>query len=223
MGTDPNRIEYRRTAWQAWKDFGLRHGRLAALAVFVFGALVHAVLSHAFSTAYADEIERLLEELYVFQCVPLEPVDVPLAAVRAEPRLKPLDSRLRELDVTSVRVLFIERAVAGLGEHRGEAARIVADVLRYDADLNARAGAVLALAYMGAEAAPALPELLDTVVDAEEDIRLRRLILDRLPDIEPPPEAVSPVLTAMLAWESDAAMRSKTAKALTEIGGSPDR
>ena len=212
-----------RTPWQAWKAFGLRRGRLAALLVLVFGALVHAVLSQAFSTAHADEIEALLEELYIFQCVPLEPVTVPVAGLRSGPAPTPLADQLRELDLVSVRVLLIERAVDGLGDHREEAARVVADVLRFDPDLNARAGAVLALAHMGRGASPALPELMHTVADDDEDIRLRRLILDRLPDIGPVPDEVVPVLSAMLESEPDAELRSKLAKALTELGGSPGR
>ena len=222
MDDSPRNTPVRRTLWQAWKDFGLRHGRLAALSVFVFGALVHAVLSHAFSTAHADEIEALLDQLYVFQCVPLEPVETPAFAARPGPIPTPLATQLRELDVTSVRVLLIERAVQGLGDHREDAARVAADVLRYDSDLNARAGAVLALSYMGAGAGPALTELLDTLVDPDEDIRLRRLILDKLPSIDPAPEAVVPVLAAMLESESDPGLRSKAVKALTEIGAAPE-
>lgn len=216
-------VEQHRSLWRGWLDFCLRHSRVAALIVFVFGALVHAVLSTVSSTSFPDEIGVLLDELYVFQCVPLEPVEIPLLAARSGPRLTPLASQQRELDVTSVRVLLIERAVDGLGDHREEAARVVADVLRYDQDLNARAGAVLALARMGPAAGPALPELLYTVVDAQEDIRLRRLILDRLPDIDPSPEAVVPVLIAMRDSAADPGLRSKAAKALTEIGAGPGR
>jgi hypothetical protein len=208
---------------QAWLAFAGRRGRMAALVVFVFGVLVHAVLSHAFSTTYADEIEVLLAELYVFQCVPLEPNEAPTISTRRGPAPTPLAGQLRELDVTSVRVLLIERAVQGLGRHRQEAARIVADVLRYDLDLNTRAGAVLALSYMGAEANPAVPELLDTLADAEEDIRLRRLILDKLPDIDPAPDIVIPILVAMRDDESDSGLRSKAAKALEEIGPAAGR
>lgn len=202
---------------QRWLDFGLRHSKAAAVVVFVFGASVHAVLSHVFETAYADEIEILLEELYVFQCVPLEPVERP-ATRTGRPNPTPLANQLRELDVTSVRVIFIERAVERLGRHLDDAVPVVADVLRYDQDLNARAGAVLALAYMGPGARPAMPELLDTVTDTDEDIRLRRLILDKLPEIDPSPETVGPVLTAMLDTTTDSELRSKTIKALTELG-----
>lgn len=223
MGDERRVAGAHHTPWQAWKAFGLRRGRLAALSVLVSGALVHAVLSHAFSTAYADEIEALLDELYVFQCVPLEPVTAPVAGLRSGPAPTPLADQLRELDLVSVRVLLIERAVDGLGSHRDEAARVVADVLRYDPDLNARAGAVLALAHMGRGAAPALPELMDRVADADEDIRLRRLILDRLPDIGPAPDEVVPVLSAMLDTEPDVGLRSKVAKALAELGTSPGR
>ena len=47
---------------------------------------------------------------------------------------------------------------------------------------------------------------------------LRRLILDKLPEIEPSPDIVVPVLTAMLESESDPELRTKTIKALTEFG-----
>ena len=196
----------------------LRHSRLAALAVFLCGALLHAVLTQVFSTAHADEIEALLAELYVFQCVPLESVERPSVRPGPTPRPSPLANRLRELDVTSVRVVFIERAVERLGRHREDAVPVIADVLRFDQDLNARAGAVLALAYMGADARPALPELLDTVADAQEDIRLRRLVLDKLPAIDPSPDSVIPVLTAMLDSVTDPDLRTKTIKALAELG-----
>lgn len=196
----------------------LRHSRLAALAVFLCGALLHAVLTHVFSTAHAEEIEALLEELYVFQCVPLEPVERPVARSGPVPRPPPLANRLRELDVTSVRVVFIERAVERLGRHREDAVPVIADVLRFDQDLNARAGAVLALSYLGADARSALPELLDTVADVQEDIRLRRLVLDKLPAIDPSPDSVVPILTAMLDSVTDAELRTKTIKAITELG-----
>ena len=221
MGDERQAAGAHRNPWQAWKAFGLRRGRLAALSVLVFGALVHAVLSHTLSTAHADEIEALLDELYVFQCVPLEPVTVP--GLRSGPAPAPLADQLRELDLVSVRVLLIEREVDGLGSHREEAARVVADVLRFDPDLNARAGAVLALAHMGQGAAPALPELMHTVANDDEDIRLGRLILDRLPDIGPAPDDVVPVLSAMLESEPDVGLRSKVAKALSELGVSPGR
>ena len=208
----------RPSPWQRWLAFGLRHSRMAAVGVFAFGVLLHAVLSHVFETAYAEEIEVLLDELYVFQCVPLEPVAPAAARTGPAPRPTPLANQLRELDVTSVRVVFIERAVERLGRHLEDAVPVVADVLRYDQDLNARAGAVLALAHMGEGARAAVPELLDAATDAGEDIRLRRLILDRLPDIDPSPETVGPVLTAMLDTETDPELRSKTLKALTELG-----
>ncbi len=223
MGDERQAAGTHRSPWQAWKAFGLRHRRLAALAVLVFGALVHAVLSHAFSTAHADEVEALLDELYVFQCVPLVPVTVPVAALRSGPAPAPLPNQLRELDLVSVRVVLIERAVDRLGSHRDEAVRLVADVLRFDPDLNARAGAVLALAHMGHAATPALPELMHTVADADEDIRLRRLILDRLPEIGPSPNSVIPVLTVLLESESDPELRTKTIKALSEIGNASVR
>ncbi len=216
MDESPNTADRKPGLWRRWQAFGLRHTRLAALAVFASGVLLHAVLSHVFATAEAEEIEALLEELYVFQCVPLEPVERP--AVGAVPRPTPLANQLRELDVTSVRVVFIERAVARLGRHLDDAVPVVADVLRYDQDLNARAGAVLALAYMGSDARPAVPELLVAATDTGEDIRLRRLILDKLPVFDPSPESVVPVLTAMLESESDPELRTKTIKALTDLG-----
>ncbi len=205
--------------WQRWRTFGLRHSRLAAAAVFACGVLLHAVLTQVFATANAEEIEALLQELYVFQCVPLDPVTEPPVRTGPVSRPTPLANPLRELDVTSVRVVFIERAVQRLGRHLEEAVPVVADVLRYDRDLNARAGAVLALSYMGDDARPALPEILDTLTDVREDIRLRRLILDKLPEIEPLPETVVPALTAMLELESDPDLRRKTLKALAEFGG----
>lgn len=223
MDNRPKDAPVRRTLWQGWMKFGARHGRLAALSAFLFGALIHAVLSHVFATAHADEVEALLDQLYVFQCVPLGSVQAPALAARSRPVPTPLATQLRELDVTSVRVLLIERAVQGLGDHLEDAARATADVLRHDPDLNARAGAVLALSYMGAGAGPALPDLLDTLVDQDEDIRLRRLILDKLPDIDPSREAVAPFLAAMMESESDPDLRSKVAKALTEFGAAPDR
>ena len=184
--------------------------------MFAAGILLHAILTQVFATAEAEEIEALLEELYVFQCVPLEPVERPAAG--AAPSPTPLANQLRELDVTSVRVVFIERAVERLGRHREDAVPVVADVLRFDKDLNARAGAVLALSYMGRDARPAIPELLYAATDAGEDIRLRRLILDTLPTIDPSPETVIPVLTAMLESVSDPELRTKTIKALTDLG-----
>ena len=212
----PNTADQRPTLWRKWQAFGLRHTRLAALAVFASGILLHAVLTQVFATAEAEEIEALLEELYVFQCVPLEPVERP--AVGAVPRPTPLANQLRELDVTSVRVVFIERAVERLGRHQQDAVPVVADVLRYDQDLNARAGAVLALSYMGSGARAAVPELLEAATDTDEDIRLRRLILDKLPAIDPSPDIVVPVLTAMLESESDPDLRTKAIKALTDLG-----
>ncbi len=223
MAVKQEKAGKRATFWRAWQAFGFRHGRIAALIVFVFGALVHALLSHVFSTTYADEIEALLAELYVFQCVPLDSADAAAVAVTQGPTPIPLAGRLRELDVTSVRVLLIERAVQGLGDHRQDAVEIVAEVLRYDPDLNTRAGAVLALSYLGAEAGPALPELLDRLADPDEDIRLRRLILDRLPGIGPAPETVIPVLVALRDSEPDPGLRSKLAKALIEFETTPGR
>ncbi len=217
MNETPKREREAPSLVQRWLEFGLRHSKVAAVVVFVLGASIHAVLSHVFETAYAEEIEILLDELYVFQCVPLEPVERP-ATLTGRPNPTPLANQLRELDVTSVRVIFIERAVERLGRHLDDAVPVVADVLRYDQDLNARAGAVLALAYMGAGARPAVPELLDTATDVDEDIRLRRLILDKLPEIDPAPETVGPVLTAMLDTATDSELRSKTIKALTELG-----
>lgn len=218
MTERPHGTHGRPSPWQRWLAFGRHHSRLAAVAVFVCGALIHAVLSNVFETAYPEEIEILLDELYVFQCVPLEPVEPPALRTGPVPRPTPLADRLRELDVTSVRVVFIERAVERLGRHREDAVPVVADVLRFDPDLNARAGAVLALAHMGDGARPAVPELLNAVTDPREDIRLRRLILEKLPEIDPAPETVGPVLTAMLDAETDPELRSKTLKALTELG-----
>lgn len=222
MGDYPKNTEGRSGIWHRWLAFAGRRGRIAALSVFVFGALVHAILSQVLSTTYADEIEALLDELYVFQCVPLESADATVVA-RQGPTPTPLAGQLRELDVTSVRVLLIERAVRGLGGHQPDAAEIVADVLRYDPDLNTRAGAVLALSYMGVEAGPALPELLETLADPDEDIRLRRLILDKLPEIDPAPEAVMPILVAMRNSEPDPGLQSKLAKALSDFGAPPGR
>ncbi|NNG02608.1 MAG: hypothetical protein HKM95_00710 [Inquilinus sp.] len=146
-----------------------RHASALGIALAVGCCAVSVAISQLVDDRMPDTVEALLDHVYAYRCGEI-------AGDFSYDRVG--------FDVTSVRVLLIERAVADLGPDRAAAVAIVVGVLRHDYDLNTRAGAVLALGYLADSAAPAAPALTAVAADAAEDLRLRQLAEEALRTIE---------------------------------------
>ena len=120
-----------------------RHASALGIALAILCCAVSVTVSQLVDDKIPDSVEDPLDHVYTYRCGEVAS-DRSYASVG--------------FDVTSVRVLLIERALADLGPTRAVAVDTVAAVLRHDGDLNTRAGAVLALAILADSAAP-LPQL----------------------------------------------------------------